>query len=78
MIFFVTGARGKPHSVWSQRLKADMQPDGKPVFVYSPPDSRRSITYDDINVGPRLIVFTQFDPPTGNIWLLEPAKADAK
>ena len=76
-IFFVKGAQNAPHSLWSQRLKADMRPEGKPVALYSPLDGRRVITFDDISVGPRLIAFIQAEP-TGNIWLLEPGKANTK
>ena len=72
-IFFVKRGQNAPHSLWSQRLKADMRPEGKPVALYSPPDGRRVIAFDDISVGPRLIVFIQAEP-TGNIWLAEPAK----
>jgi dipeptidyl aminopeptidase/acylaminoacyl peptidase len=77
MIFFLKGNVNEPHSLWSQRLNAMMQPDGKPVAVYSAPDSRRVITWDDISAGSGLIVFMQAEP-TGNIWLAEPVKGAMK
>ena len=56
-----------------------MRPDGNPVALYPPGQSQPSaaIAFDEISVGPRMIVFTQADV-TGNIWLLEPAKAGPK
>jgi hypothetical protein len=77
MIFFLKGNVNEPHSLWSQRLNAMMRPDGKPVAVYSAPDSRRVITWDDISAGSGLIVFMQAEP-TGNIWLAEPVKGATK
>ncbi len=76
-IFFRSGTFKSPHRLWAQRLTADMRPDGKPSAVYTPTDSRRIMTDDDISVGPHLIVFTQSDL-SSNIWLLESAKAGGK
>jgi len=76
LIFFVSGAPGRPQRFWAQKLNSDMRPDGKPVAVYFPPRGRSVMTYDDISVGPHLIVFSQTES-TGNIWLLEPAKNGA-
>ena len=74
-IIFVSGNADGSRRFWSQKLRADMRPDGYPVPLYSSKDSQ-VITNDDISVGPLLIVFTQADQ-TGNIYLLEPAKRDA-
>jgi hypothetical protein len=65
--------------LWAQRLRPDMRPDGKPAAVYPSGPSQRSpvIATDDIGVGPHRIVFTQVER-TGNIWLLEPPKRDAR
>jgi serine/threonine protein kinase/dipeptidyl aminopeptidase/acylaminoacyl peptidase len=78
-IIFMTGRADEDgsHRLWSQRLKADMRPDGKPVALYSPPDSLGVLMPEDIWVGPGLVTFTQ-DDMTGSLWLLEPAKVGAK
>jgi Tol biopolymer transport system component len=76
LIFFVSGAPGRPQHFWAQKLNSDMRPDGKPVAVYSPTHGRSVTESDDISVGPHLIVFSQTES-TGNIWLAEPAKKDA-
>jgi hypothetical protein len=78
VIFFVSG-RDAPRRLWAQRLRPDMRPDGKPAAVYPSGPSQRSpvISTEDIGVGPQRIVFTQVER-TGNIWLLEPAKRDAR
>jgi Tol biopolymer transport system component/predicted Ser/Thr protein kinase len=77
LLFFVSGL-DDPRRIWAQRLKSDMRPDGKPVAVYPLGQSQRSpfISFDEISVGPDLIVFTQAEA-VGNIWLLEPVKRDA-
>jgi len=79
LIFFMSGREDRPHRIWAQKVGSDMRPDGNPVALYPPGQSQPSaaLAFDDISVGPRMIAFTQ-DETTGNIWLLEPAKAGAK
>ena len=77
LIFFVSGASGRPQRFWAQKLNSDMRPDGKPVAVYSPTHGRSGTGDDDISVSPHLIVFSQTES-TGIIWLAAaPAKKDA-
>jgi serine/threonine protein kinase len=76
LIFFVSGAPGRPQRFWAQKLTSDMRPDGKPVAVYSPTHGRSVTGGDGISVSQHLIVFSQTES-TGIIWLAEPAKRDA-
>ena len=77
LIFFMSNPRHRPHFLWEQRLRSDMRPDGNAVALYSPTDGRRVMTDGGISVGPRVIAFNQTES-TGNIWLAEPAKKDAR
>jgi eukaryotic-like serine/threonine-protein kinase len=79
LVMFLSGNADRPRRIMAQRLTPDMRPTGNPVAVYPPTDSRPSlkIAWDDIGVGPRIIVFAQAES-TGNIWLMEPAKAGVK
>jgi dipeptidyl aminopeptidase/acylaminoacyl peptidase len=77
LIFFMSNPRHRPHFLWEQRLRSDMRPDGNAVALHSPTDGRRVMTDGGISVGPRVIAFNQTES-TGNIWLAEPAKKDAR
>lgn len=70
LIFFRSGANEMPHRFWAQRLTSEMHPDGTPAELRFSLDSQRIIGDDDISVGLRMIVFTEFDR-TGNVYLLE-------
>ncbi len=77
LLFFLSGLDG-PHSLRAQKLTSDMRPDGNPAAVYPAAQSQRSdIAWDEIGVGPDLIVFSRSEV-TGDIWLLEPSKAGSK
>jgi WD40-like Beta Propeller Repeat len=78
-IFFLSGQSNIPHRLFAQKLTADMQADGGPVAVYPLSDEKptRSIGFDEIGVGPRLIVFVRPEFAS-DIWLMEPAKGGTK
>ncbi len=78
LIFFRAGRAGSSRRILSQTLTSGMRPDFNPTTVYSFGEkfgeSDRLKNDDDLSVGPNLIAFAQIQL-TGNIWLLEPAKA---
>jgi hypothetical protein len=80
LIFFMSTRDGF-RCIWAQRLGPDMHPAGSPFAVYHSHQRRRtlgqSIADFQMDVGPNMIVFNQVER-TGQIWLLEPAKHDAR
>jgi eukaryotic-like serine/threonine-protein kinase len=81
-ILFFTSNRDGYWCIWGQRLTPEMHPTREPFAVYHSHQMRRSIgntdiASADISVAKDLIVFPQTEI-TGNIWLLEPPKADTK
>ena len=78
LVFFLSGQLNAPHRLWGQKLRSDMRPDGEPFGIFPSDDkSFWAIAFDDIAVGPRLIVFVKPEF-TSNIWLLEPSKTGSK
>lgn len=78
-LIFFTSDRDGYRCIWAQPLGVDMRPAGAPIAVYHSHQSRRrlenlDITPFEMSVGRDRIVFNQAEL-TGNIWLLEPAKA---
>jgi Tol biopolymer transport system component len=80
LIFFISTRDGF-RCTWAQRLGPDMHPAGSPFAVYHCHQRSRtlgaSIVDLQMDVGPNMIVFNQVER-TGQIWLLEPAKHDAR
>ena len=73
-IYFLSKRDGH-YCVWTQKLTHAMQPEGPPVAVYHSHEVRHNLFYrSGLAIGPNSIVFEQRDL-SGNIWLLEPAKA---
>jgi Tol biopolymer transport system component len=78
-LLFFRSDRDGSRRILAQKLTSDKRPDGKPFAVYPLGQSKRSLVISDeeIGVGPQRIVFAQVES-TGNIWLLAPAKGDAR
>ena len=80
-LIFFTSNRDGFRCIWAQRLGPDMHPAGSPFAVYHFHQRRRTLgrstTEFQMDVGPKTIVFNQAER-TGQIWLLEPAKHDAR
>jgi dipeptidyl aminopeptidase/acylaminoacyl peptidase len=80
LIFFMSTRDGF-RCIWAQRMGPDMHPAGSPFAVYHWHQRRRtlgaSVADFQMDVGPNMIVFHQAES-TGQIWLLEPAKHDAR
>jgi hypothetical protein len=78
LLIFLSGQVNTPHRLWAQKLGSDMRPDGKPAAIF-PSDEKSPLTmdFDEIGVGPRLIVFVKPEL-SSNLWLLEPAKGGTK